>query len=161
VIVRPERSGDAAAIRSVLVAAFGGNAEAGLVERLRTDRDLVLALVAEQADAVCGYVAFPRLIVEAAPAVGLAPLAVAPDAQRRGIGSALVREGLRLLVVRDEHLIFVLGDPAYYTRFGFDLAAAHPFESAYSGPHFMALRLSDDAPRAGQVRYPAAFDQLG
>jgi putative acetyltransferase len=163
--IRPELPEHAAPIRSILVAAFPGDAEANLVENLRAKGDLALALVAEAPHAVWGYVAFPRLTVRtpAGPvrAFGLAPLAVAPDAQRRGIGSALVREGLRLLGSRDEQLIFVLGDPAYYSRFGFDLAAAHPFESAYSGPHFMALRLCDDAPRAGQVRYPAAFDQLG
>jgi putative acetyltransferase len=161
VIIRPERTDDAAAIRSVLVAAFAGNAEADLVERLRRDGDRVLALVAEQDGAVCGYLGFPHLTVEAAPAVGLAPLAVAPDIQRRGIASALVREGLRLLAARGEQLVFVLGDPAYYCRFGFDVAEAEPFESPYAGPHFMVLRLSDDAPRGGKVRYPAAFDQPG
>jgi putative acetyltransferase len=161
VIIRPERTDDAAVIRGVLVAAFAGNAEADLVERLRRDGDLVVALVAEEGGTVCGYVAFSRSTVQAAPAVGLAPLAVAPDMQRRGTGGALVREGLRLLAARGEQLVFVLGDAAYYTGFGFDPAAAHPFESAYAGPHFMALRLNENAPRGGQVRYPAAFDQPG
>jgi len=55
----------------------------------------------------------------------------------------------------------VLGDPAYYARFGFDLAAARSFDSHYSGTHFMVLRLSENAPRGGKVRYPAAFDQRG
>jgi len=165
VSIRSERAADAPAIRSVLIAAFAGDAEAGLVESLRADRALVLALVAEQAGAVCGYVAFPRVIVETpggpAQAVGLAPLAVLPDIARRGIGGALVREGLRLLEARGEQLVFVLGDPAYYTRFGFDRAAARAFESGYSGSHFMALSLNENAPPGGKVRYPAAFDQLG
>ena len=108
--------------------------------------------------------AFPRLRVEHADGahdvVGLAPLAVAPDRQRRGIGSALVREGHRRLVERGESLIFVLGYPAWYTRFGFSLAAAEPFRSEYAGPHFMALRLNESAPITGKVRYPAAFADL-
>ena len=91
--------------------------------------------------------------------VGLAPVAVAPGRQRRGIGSALIREGHRRLVEQGESLVFVLGDPAYYTRFGYSLAAAAAVRVPhYSGPHFMALRLNESAPSGGKVRYPAAFD---
>src|SRR5258708_3949613 len=53
------------------------------------------------------------------------------------------------------------GDPNYYTREGYDPDLALPFDCAYAGPYFMALRLNDSAPKAGKVRYPAAFDQLG
>jgi putative acetyltransferase len=163
--IRPERAEDAGAIRSILVAAFPGDDEADLVERLRADDDLALALVAETENAVRGCAAFPRLTVGTLDrperAVGVAPLAVVPRLQFRGIGGALVREGLRLLTLRGEQLAFVLGDPAYYSRFGFDVAAAEPFESVYAGANFMALRLSDNAPRGGKVRYPAAFDQIG
>ena len=162
--IRPERSDDAAAVKSILIAAFSGSAEADLVERLRRDGDLILALAADDGE-VRGYVAFPRLRVEhadgARDVVGLAPVAVAPDRQRRGIGSALIRAGHRRLVERGESLIFVLGYPAWYTRFGYSLAAAEPFDSAYSGPHFMALRLSEVAPTGGKVHYPAAFSDVG
>jgi putative acetyltransferase len=165
VIIRPERTDDTAAIRNVLAAAFAGTAEAGLVERLRRDGDLVLALVAEEDGAVHGHVAFPRLSVEGGAGthsvVGLAPVGVAPQRQRRGIGSALIREGHRRLAGLGESLVFVLGHAAYYPRFGYSVDVAAPFESAYSGPHFMALRLDENAPRAGKVRYPAAFDQPG
>ena len=57
-------------------------------------------------------------------------------------------------------MVFVLGDPDYYTRFGFALDLAQPFICVYAGPYFMTLRLSDTAPRAGIVRYPAVFDGL-
>ena len=142
-------------------------AEAELVDRLRRDGDLVLSLVAtDAAQAVVGHVAFPRLRVESAgrefPAVGLAPLAVADDAspprRRRGAGSV---RGSRNCARQGETLVFVMGDPAYYTRFGFALETAQPFTCAYAGPYFMALRLADAAPRAGTVRYPAAFDRPG
>ena len=92
---------------------------------------------------------------------GSLPSASCPTRQRRGIGSALIREGHRRLAAQGESLIFVLGHPVYYPRFGYSVEAAAPFESPYSGPHFMALRLNENAPRGGKVRYPAAFDQLG
>jgi putative acetyltransferase len=158
---RPERGEDAAAIRSILMAAFAGNAEADLVERLRRDGDLVLALVAEEEGTVCGYVAFPRLTVEtddgAHDAVGLAPVGVTPEYQRRGIGSALIRAGHRQLADAGERLVIVLGHPEYYPRFGFSAAAAAAFQAPWSGPAFMALALSPDAPIAGRVSYPRAF----
>ena len=162
--IRPERAEDTAAIRKILVSAFPSAAEADLVERLRGDGDLALALVAEENAVACGYVSFPRLAVDEGTlihdAAGLAPVAVTPERQRRGIGGVLIREGHRLLHERGTSLIFVLGDPGYYARFGYDLDTAAPFSSVYAGPYFMALRLSETAPRAGEVRYPAAFDQL-
>jgi putative acetyltransferase len=163
--IRRAHAQDITAIRGVLISAFAGQAEANLVDALRVAGELALALVAEQHGGVCGYVAFPRLTIlndtNRFDAVGLAPLAVAPRAQRHGIGGMLTREGLRLLAARDEGLVFVLGDPVYYARFGFDPEAAVPFASTYAGSHFMALRLAENAPRGGMVRYPAAFDQLG
>ena len=162
--IRPERSDDAPAIRRILTAAFSGSAEADLVEQLRRDGDLVLSLVADEGE-VRGHVAFPRLRVEdadgARDVVGLAPVAVAHGRQRRGIGSALIRDGHRRLTRQGESLVFVLGDPAWYTRFGYSVAAAAPFDSDYAGAHFMALRLNESAPLAGKVRYPAAFAGLG
>ena len=166
ITVRLEQAGDAVSVRTVLADAFGGRAEADLVDRLRTNGDLVLALVAELEDrCIVGHIGFPRLAVDApdgsARAVGLAPLAVAVDLWNRGIGSALVRRGLALLAERGEQLVFVVGDPAYYGRFGFDAAAATPFVSPYSGPHFMVLRLAQTAPWEGTVRYPSALADLG
>jgi putative acetyltransferase len=141
------------------------SAEADLVDDLRAAGDLVLALVAADATpAIVGHVAFSRLRVEGSgpvsTAVGLAPLAVVETHRRRGVGTALVRAGLDRLAAQGETLVFVLGDPAYYARFGFAPEAAQPFTIVYSGPHFMALRLSDIAPPAGTIRYPAAFDRL-
>jgi putative acetyltransferase len=165
IAIRSEASADAAAVRHLLQQAFDGPAEATLVDQLRADGDLVLALVADGDQAITGYVAFPRLQMEGAdtlrPAVGLAPLAVAEAERRRGVGAALVRTGLDQLAAGGEQIVFVLGDPAYYCRFGFDLEAAAPFRCVYAGEHFMACRLATNAPRDGKLRYPAAFDSLG
>jgi putative acetyltransferase len=166
VVFRQEAAGDAVAVHALLQTAFGGTAEATLVNELRAGGELVLALVAaEGTERIVGYVGFPRLQIETAegsrPAVGLAPLAVASSHQGRGIGGALVRAGLAQLIARREDIVFVLGDPALYGRFGFSTEDARPFASPYAGPHFMARRLAAGAPRRGRLRYPAAFDELG
>lgn len=163
--IRAEQPADSPHIRVVLKSAFPGGSEADLVDRLRGEGALVLSLAAIWGvGGVVGHVAFPRLFVERPgrrePAVGLAPLAVAPAFQRRGIGAVLVHHGLGALAAQGERLVFVLGDPAYYTRFGFAVATASTFASRYAGPHFMALRLAADAPTSGLVSYPDAFDSL-
>jgi putative acetyltransferase len=162
-IIRPEQPGDAAAIRQLLEGAFGSAMEADLVERLRAAGDLVLALAADDGGVV-GHVAFPRLtLVDGElrhPVVGLAPLAVAEPARRRGIGAALVIAGLSMLRRQRETLVFVLGEPAYYGRFGFEPAGGQ-FTSPYDGPYFQVLQLSPDTPLGGSVQYPPAFAELG
>ena len=160
--IRPETEADAPAVRALLEAAFPGPAEADLVDRLRASGDLVLALVSEQHGKLAGYIAFPRLSVEhetgVIAAVGLAPVAVEPALQRRGIGSGLIHEGLARLAKAGECIVFVLGDAGYYGRFGFQ--PSDDFESRYRGPHFQVLRLAPSAPRSGAVTYPGAFADL-
>ncbi len=162
--IRPEQPDDARAVGDLLEAAFGGPMETGLVERLRADGDLVLALVCFGGANLVGYVAWPRLRIETAQgarsAVALAPLAVTPLRQRHGIGSALTRAGLAQLRDGGETLVFVLGDPTYYGRFGFRVETARAYDSIYAGTHFMALKLGASAPENGRVRYPAPFDSL-
>ena len=162
-VIRLERAADAPGVRRVLETAFGGVTEVEVVDRLRADGDLVLALVAEDTDGIVGTIAFPRLSLDLGerrvPVTGLAPLGVRPDRQQQGIGSALIRAGLARLTDRAERLVFVLGDPAYYGRFGF--AVMDGFVSRYAGPYFQALALAPDAPTRGRVSYPQAFADIG
>ncbi len=72
----------------------------------------------------------------------------------------MTRAGLERLRERGERLVFVLGDPLYYRRFGFSQEAARAYVSDYAGEHFMALPLAADPPPQGLVRYPAPFDGL-
>jgi putative acetyltransferase len=161
VIVRAARPDDFAAIRACADAAFGQPAEGALTEALRDSRDAVVELVAENDARLVGYVLLSRL---AAPAdcLALAPLAVAPDFQRRGIGAALVSCAIEAARAQGAAAIFLLGDPAYYSRFGFSVAAAAKFETDYPKPHMMALELAPGALGAlsGAIRYPAAFNEL-
>jgi putative acetyltransferase len=165
VIIRAERPEDVATIRAVNIAAFPSPAEAALVDRLRADGDLVLSLVAEQAGQIAGHVCFSRMNIDDDGmwhnAVALAPVAVLPSHQGKGVGRALIEQGLQTLKEKDESLVFVLGSQDYYGRFGFSLDQAEPFACAYAGPHFQLLRLSDGGPLSGRVQYAAAFAALG
>jgi putative acetyltransferase len=163
-IIRPEKLSDAAAIGEVVAAAFGQPGEAELVSRLRDNGDLVLSLVAEDGDAVVGHVAFSRVWIEGdgvrSPGIGLAPVAVLPARQRQGVARALIGAGHLRLKTLGEKIVFVLGDPDYYKRFGFSHEVAKPFACVYQGDYLQALRLSGDAPAAGEVIYPPAFADL-
>jgi putative acetyltransferase len=92
-------------------------------------------------------------------AVALAPVAVLPDFQKRGIGGELIRRGLDLLKQKGERIVIVLGHPEYYPRFGFSAAKAQPLESPFPGDAFMALDLEPGALEgvAGRVRYAQSF----
>jgi putative acetyltransferase len=91
--------------------------------------------------------------------LALAPLAVTPARQRQGIGSQLVREGLRACAAAGHRIVVVLGHPAYYPRFGFSAALARPLKAPFSGESFMAAELVPGALPgvAGEVRYPPPF----
>ncbi len=126
--IRTARPGDRAAIRTVEEQAFGRTDEADLVDALVAAGDAVLELVAEQDGRIVGHILFTRLAVKGLAvesgerdidAVALAPLAVLPDFQGKGIGSALIVEAHRYLRDQGETLSVVLGDPAYYGRFGY------------------------------------------
>lgn len=159
-IVRDEEPADARAVRALVAAAFGRDAEADLVDRLRADGDAAIALVAVADGAVAGHVLLSRM---RAPfrALALAPVSVAPDRQRRGIGSRLVRTALDRAREGGWEGVFVLGDPDYYRRFGFDPALAHGFASPYAGPCLMALAPGGDLPaRAGRIDHAPAFRTL-
>lgn len=163
-VVRAEAPADFGAIRAVHESAFPTAQEADLVDALRSDGDLVLSLAAARDSAIAGHVAFSRMTVkkgsETFPAVALAPIAVRPEFQRAGIGSALIENGLQQLMAGGETLVFVLGSPNYYGRFGFDAAPACGFTSPYAAPYFQLRRLKDHAPVSGSVHYASAFSGL-
>lgn len=153
-------------IRALLTEAFAGDGEANLVEALRADNCVVAELVALHGGEVVGHVMFCDLHLEIGgaevPAAALAPLAVREVCRRRGIGHALVLEGIALCVKRQRDVVVVLGDPSYYGRFGFSARAAQGFASLYAGPALQAveLRAGTLGEGVGRLRYPRALDAL-
>ena len=134
---------------------FPAEDEARLVQRLCIDGDMVLTLVAddEETGALAGMIAFSRMDVAIAgkpiAAVALAPLAVEAAWRKQGVGEALVQAGIAQLADAGGVLAFVLGDPAYYGRFGFAAEWARGFASPYAGDYLMALPLQGGAMPCG------------
>ncbi|AXS39121.1 N-acetyltransferase [Breoghania sp. L-A4] len=149
--LRAPSADEHAAIATLLTAAFQGPDEARLVDLLRRSGAMLLERVAVDGAALLGHIAFSRVTVtdgdDTVRIAALAPLAVRPDLQRRGIGSALVRDGLKELRTRGEDLAVVVGDTAYYPRFGFSTELARQVSCSWSGPAFMAMALAPDADR--------------
>lgn len=163
-LIRPEIAADHSAVRAINTAAFGCAAEAQLVDRLRVEASPVVSLVAENNGRVVGHILFSPVNIAERPglkAMGLAPMAVAPELQRGGIGSALVHAGVEACRALGAELVVVLGHPSYYPRFGFAPAARLGLASEFDAPGaaFMALPLRPDGEldAAGTVRYHAAF----
>lgn len=167
VIVRFESAADRDGIRAVNRAAFGQEDEARLVDALRAGGHVRASLVAEEEGRLVGHVLFSELRI-ATPAgtveaLALAPLAVLPSHQRRGIGSALTREGLRACRTAGHRIVVVLGHPVFYPRFGFSAGLAARLNSPFSGPEFMAAEIVPGALDgvAGEVVYPPPFGAFG
>ena len=161
-IVRSEAPDDVAAIRAVEEVAFGQPAEAQLVDDLRAAGDSVFSLVAVDDDTVVGHALFSRMKAPF-PALALGPVAVLPERQRTGIGSRLIRQGIARSEAAGWLGVFVLGDPAFYRRFGFDVGKASGFISPYAGPHLMALPIgrSELPTSTGSIECAPAFAKLG
>ncbi len=163
VTIREEQPEDQVAIREVNRLAFSGEDEALLVDRLREEKLVICSLVAVEASEVVGHILFSRLPVETQHAVlevaALAPMAVRPDHQRRGVGLVLVRTGLEVCRQRGVPAVVVLGHPEYYPRFGFSSQLAEALLGPFDGPAWMALELRPGglAGVTGTVHYPDAF----
>jgi putative acetyltransferase len=159
-MIRHARPADHAVIAAIVAAAFGRDDEAALVARLRAEEDAMFELVAEADGEVVGHILFSRLWVDRFELYGaLAPLAVRPDRHRQGLGAKLVRAGLETAREFGCHGVLVLGDPAYYARFGFSGDAAREVTAPFRGlAAFQALALEDDAFTGPMtVAYPDAF----
>lgn len=165
-MIRPAEPADDAGIRAVHEAAFPTAAEAGLVEALVREGDAVVSLVDARQGEIVGHALLSRMTVtgdgQELRALGLGPVGVRPGFQGGGIGAALIEAALAIARATGEALVFVLGEPDYYGRFGFSTVAAAPFASPYAGPWFMALALQPGfpPPASGAAAYARAFSDL-
>ena len=150
-------------IRAVNEADFGEVEEADLVDNLRSGGTVLVSLIAQFGSTIVGHVLFSRIWIETpsgpVPAVALAPVAVLPEHQRKGIGGQLIARGLDLLRGQGERVVIVLGHPSYYPRFGFSTEKAALLEAPFPREAFMAMELVDGslAGLRGRVVYPPPF----
>jgi putative acetyltransferase len=164
IIVRAETAADVPAVYRVNELAFGRPEEANLVDALRASARPFISLVAVSGEQVVGHIFFSPVTLEAETAacviLGLAPLAVLPEYQRRGIGAQLVRVGLKECQRRGCDVVVVLGHPAYYPRFGFVPASRKGLRCEYPVPDevFMVAELRPHAlVGRGLVKYRPEF----
>ena len=155
-LIREEQPDDVEAIRVVNRQAFETHVEADLVDRLRETCAERLSLVALRSDAVVGHILFTPALAQAGErsikGMGLAPMAVLPNYQRQGIGTALVRRGLDMVREAGYPFVIVLGHPSYYPRFGFERAAAYGLHCEYQGVPEEAFMI--------RVLQPAVAEQM-
>jgi predicted N-acetyltransferase YhbS len=162
-ITRAETGADLAAIREIDLAAFDTPLEADLVEALRADTAWIdgLSLVVTDRDGkVVGHALSTRCHIDDTPALCLGPVAVLPEYQRTGAGSAAIRASLQAAKDLGERFVTVLGHPPYYPRFGFTRASAHGIRITLDVPDeaMMALALDTAHPLpSGTIRYAAPF----
>jgi len=162
--IRPETSEDIPAIHAANNAAFPTRLEADLVDTVRQTAGPLISLVADDGEKIIGHILFSPVTLSEhrdAQIMGLGPMAILPGEQRRGIGSALVREGLTRCKNLGYGAVGVVGHPNYYPRFGFRPAATFNLKSEYDVPDdvFMALELTPGylQGKAGTIHYHSAF----
>ncbi|WGN90383.1 GNAT family N-acetyltransferase [Ligilactobacillus faecis] len=165
--IRPENITDYPKITLLIEQAFAkathrdGN-EAQLVEKLRHSQNFIpeLSLVAVSAEQIVGHILFTKVTIENHQALALAPLAVLPEFQKQGIGSALIKAGHIKAQELGYTYSIVLGHPGYYSRFGYRPASSYDIKAPFtvSDEFFMAAKLSPNAPvLSGIVHYDEAF----
>ena len=162
--IRAEQAGDKVAIHDLVARAFApmpfsDGDEQDLVDALRDSGDLALSLVAVTAEGVIiGHIGFSPAAIDQIDCgwLQMAPVSVSPEVQFKGIGSALIESGIAQLRTKGANGVAVVGNPAYYERFGFtEIAGLAPL-SDHDKPYFRAMALTGEMPK-GTLRYAAAF----
>ncbi|MDE0007738.1 MAG: N-acetyltransferase [Gammaproteobacteria bacterium] len=154
-----ERPDDADAVHALLLECFPTEAEANLVRQLRQDGDTAFSFVALASDAIVGHVVFSRLVAPKG-CLALAPVAVTASWRRQGIAAALIEAGIARAKEQGAAMLVVLGDPAYYRRFGFHEQMVRGMTSPYEGPNLMGLALARNSSPGDAIVHPPAFESV-
>lgn len=165
IAIRKELPGDEPAIRNVHLAAFGQADEANIVDDLRKNCEVLLSLVAVEGDKIVGHALWSPAVIESDSSVsqgmGLGPVGVVPELQRKSIGTRLIKEGTDILQSQGCRFVIVLGHPDYYPRFGFVPAKRYGIKSEWDMPEnaFMVLMLDPGQAAAiqGIAKYRPEF----
>ena len=159
IAVREEGPDDVGAIRAVNDAAFDQPLEGRIVDALRTHGAVRLSLVAEVEGRIVGHILFSPVTSAGGDGLGLGPMAVTPDHQRRGIGAALIEAALARLRAAGFPFVVVLGHHEYYTRFGFVPASRYGLRCEWDVPDeaFMVHVIDPAGTAAGMIRYRPEF----
>ncbi|MFK7846775.1 MAG: GNAT family N-acetyltransferase [Rhodothermales bacterium] len=161
--IRPEETEDIEAIRRVNLDAFPQPAEANLVDALRTNVTNCISLVAEEGEEIIGHIMFSPVELKeqrtTVKMIGLAPMAVSSAHQNKGIGSALVNEGLKVCAAQGFEVVVVLGHPAFYPRFGFMPSQPHGIKSEYDAPAEAFMILAFEADTLDKLEGTIVFDK--
>jgi putative acetyltransferase len=167
IIVREEAATDIDAVREINELAFDQPGEAILVDKLRERCADILSLVAVQDGQVVGHIFFSPVVIESGTGTGsdmgsgLGPMAVRPEYQNQGIGTALVREGLARLEGQGCGFVVVLGHPRYYPRFGFVRAGRYGVSCEWDVPdEVFMIQVFGETILSGLARYRPEFSDL-
>ena len=164
-IIHEEQVGDIDGVREVEMLAFERAAEADLVDALRAHGKVTLSLVAEDGGQIVGHVMFTPGRIGKIPVEAMAPVAVRPERQGVGIGSAIIRAGLANLRQAGQRIVIVEGNPKYYTRFGFQDATPLGITCEFNPPPgcFMVQELAEGALQGvhGMAYFAEEFQSVG
>jgi len=171
VVIRAETAADIHAVRKLNKKAFKGNSESKLVDAIREADYFIpgLCIVAEKGGIIVGHILFSPIKImddgKVTPALALAPMAVSPEYQNQGVGSALIKYGLKECAKLGHKIVIVVGHDEYYPRFGFVRAIDKGLKLPFEAPDevFMALELVPGALGGvkGMVDYPPEFHAVG
>lgn len=166
--IRAERKSDHQQVQQIHLRAFGQKEEGEIVNNIRKSEGFVpeLSIVAEKGEKVIGHILFSKIHIEKdsreEETLSLAPMAVLPDFQRKGVGEALIKAGIQKAKELGFDSIIVLGHPNYYPKFGFEKASKWKITCSFDVPDeaFMAIELEKGVleKKAGRVVYPPAFN---
>jgi putative acetyltransferase len=166
-LIRNEKEIDRATVHALNGSALETSTEANIVDTLRTETRPIISLVAEESNKIVGHILFSPVSLSGHPPfkiIGLAPMAVTPELQRQGIGSALVRAGLERCKQSGFGAVVVLGHAEYYPRFGFSPASRFGIRCEYDVPEgvFMILELEPGYWRdaSGTIKFHEAFSEV-